>query len=56
MSRVEPDETHPRRQSEKRRADATGTTPNESSSGRTPAKAEGEERDVDEALENEARR
>ena len=55
MSRVDPDETLriPRRSDQRGEETARTRQPNP---GHTPGKAEGEERDVDEALRREERR
>lgn len=52
MGRVEPDDTQPIRRSDLR-GDEKPNRGEQRSVGHTPGKAEGTERDVEEALENE---
>jgi hypothetical protein len=52
MGRVEPDDTQPIRRRDIR-GDENMNRGQQRSVGHTPGKAEGEERDVEEALENE---
>ena len=53
MSRVEPDETQPFTRRERVAAADENIRPEPPNVGHTPSKAEGDERDVDEALRND---